>query len=162
MASRRGVIVLRAEHTMSASIHTELPSRPDSPRRRRAVATSVASSVAASVALCVAASTAPAATFQGFFGETSRVTSGGVEYSVVDVYAQFAQTSVVVVNVYDATISNANASTFRHSDSNTIQSLAGTWLPSAIIWPSARATSSPPAACTSAVPTSTSSCRWPG
>jgi hypothetical protein len=64
-----------------------------------------------------------AADFTGFAAETSVVSSGDVEYSVIDVYAEFAQSSVVVVNAFNASIANAGSAAFRHSDLNTLQSL---------------------------------------
>ncbi|MFZ9692610.1 MAG: hypothetical protein ACO3EP_11275, partial [Phycisphaerales bacterium] len=72
-----------------------------------------------------------AADFIGFAGEASIVSSAGIEYSVIDVYAEFAQSSVVVVNAFNASIANAGSAAFRHSDLNTLQSLPGTWSPGA-------------------------------
>ena len=70
---------------------------------------------------------APAADFTGFAAETSVVSSGGVEYSVIDVYAEFAQSSVVVVNAYNSAIANAGSMAFHHSDLYTLLSLPGSW-----------------------------------
>ncbi|MGA1076738.1 MAG: BACON domain-containing protein, partial [Ilumatobacteraceae bacterium] len=81
------------------------------------------------MAAALASTTMHAADFTGFAAETSIVLSGGVEYSVTDVYAEFAQSSVVVVNAYNSSISNANATAFHHSDLNTLQSLPGSWSP---------------------------------
>ncbi|MGA1225454.1 MAG: BACON domain-containing protein, partial [Phycisphaerales bacterium] len=72
-----------------------------------------------------------AADFVGFVGEPSIIDSAGVEYSVIDVYAEFAQSTVVVVNAFNASISNTGATAFHHSDLNTFQSLPGTWSPGA-------------------------------
>ncbi|MGA1346126.1 MAG: BACON domain-containing protein, partial [Ilumatobacteraceae bacterium] len=71
--------------------------------------------------------------FDAFVGEVSALTVGGVDYSVIDVYAQFVDDSVVVVNAYDAAISNANGSAFRHHDGNTISGEPGTWMASSSI-----------------------------
>ncbi len=96
----------------------------------RRVATGVVKQAAVAIALAATVGgTSEAADFVGFASETSVVTSGGVEYSVIDVFAEFAQSSVVLVNAYNSSISNANASAFHHSDLNTLQSLAGTWAP---------------------------------
>ena len=89
---------------------------------------SLASWVAAMGALVPLAS-APAADFVGFVGEGTTVSTAGGDRYVIDVYAEFAQSTVNVVNIYDSAISNTGGTAFFHSDLNTIQSLAGTWSP---------------------------------
>ena len=90
---------------------------------------STSSLMAVSLAGALSAAPAWAADFEYFVAETSQVSAGGQDYSVIDVYAQFVQNSVHVVNLYDASIANANATAFHHSDINTISSLPGTWVP---------------------------------
>jgi hypothetical protein len=85
--------------------------------------------VSALLAASIAAASAPAADFVGFVGEGVTVSTAGGDRYVIDVFAEFAQSSVNVVNVFDASISNGNGTAFFHSDLNTIQSLAGTWSP---------------------------------
>jgi hypothetical protein len=81
----------------------------------------------------VSQSTAAGVDFDGFFGEVSALTVDGVPYSVIDVYAQFAEPSVMVVNAYNSSVSNVGGTPFHHSDVNTITGLPGTWTPSASI-----------------------------
>jgi hypothetical protein len=70
-----------------------------------------------------------AADLVGWVAESSSVVSDGVEYAVLDVYAEFDPTNVVVLNVYNASISNAGGTAFEHSDINTLSGLAGSWSP---------------------------------
>ncbi len=88
---------------------------------------------AAAIVALVPFGSAPAADFVGFVGEGVTVSTAGGDRYVIDVYAEFAQSSVSVVNLYDAVISNTKGTAFFHSDLNTIQSLPGTWSPGASI-----------------------------
>ena len=90
-------------------------------------------SCAAAIGVLLPFASAPAADFVGFVGEGTTVSTAGGDRYVIDVYAEFAQSTVNVVNLYDSTISNTNGTAFFHSDLNTIQSLAGTWSPVASI-----------------------------
>ncbi|MHC4837970.1 MAG: hypothetical protein ACYTF3_07270, partial [Planctomycetota bacterium] len=73
---------------------------------------------------------AGAADFENWVAESSKVVVGGVEYAVVDVYAEFVQSGVQVVNAYDATISSTRQTVFFQNDLNTYSGGVGTWNPS--------------------------------
>jgi hypothetical protein len=76
------------------------------------------------------AGTASAA-FVGLFADSYSVTdpSNGVSYAVIDLYAQFDNTTGTVVSVFNANIGISNGTGFHHKDFNTADDEPGAWSP---------------------------------
>ncbi|MGA1369649.1 MAG: hypothetical protein ACO394_14175, partial [Blastocatellia bacterium] len=81
--------------------------------------------VAAAAALGV--STIAAADFVDWHFDSYLVSVGGVDYSVIDVYAQFDSGTDTLLNVFNSSISNVNGTPFHHNDFNTLSGQPGTW-----------------------------------
>lgn len=76
------------------------------------------------------AGTASAA-FVGLFADSYSVTdpSNGVSYAVIDLYAQFDNTTGTVVSVFNANIGISNGTQFHHKDQLTADDEPGAWSP---------------------------------
>lgn len=79
------------------------------------------------------AGTASAA-FVGLFADSYSVTdpSNGVSYAVIDLYAQFDNTTGTVVSVFNANIGISNGTGFHHKDNFTADDEPGAWSPTQV------------------------------
>ncbi|MEB3209602.1 MAG: hypothetical protein VKK63_11915, partial [Synechococcus sp.] len=65
--------------------------------------------------------------FVGWHFESASVEVSGVQYRVLDVFAQFDDSDATVVNVFDSLIRNVELTAFHHNDLRTFQGLSGDW-----------------------------------
>ena len=88
--------------------------------------------LAAGALVCVAvlqSSETRAADFIDWIAQPSKVVISGVEYSIVDVRAQFVQSGIQVVNAYDVQVSNSLQAPLFQNDLNILGGGTGTWNP---------------------------------
>lgn len=99
------------------------PSSPESSRRRIS---------AAKLGLLLPltfATIADSADFTRWVAESRKVVVANVEYAVVDVYAEFVQAGIQVVNAYEVNITNSRQSLFFQNDLSLLSGGSGSWVP---------------------------------
>jgi len=67
------------------------------------------------------------ADFTGWFFDSYATTVSGVQYAVIDVYAQFNGTTDTVLSVFNSNITNSGGVAFKHNDSSTLGAGPGSW-----------------------------------
>lgn len=78
-------------------------------------------------AAALGAAGSASAAFVGAYFDSYAVNVGGVNYAVIDAYAQFDNTADTVLSIFNTSISNIGGAAFKHNDSSTLGAGPGSW-----------------------------------
>ena len=78
-------------------------------------------------AAALGAAGSASAAFVGAYFDSYAVNVGGVNYAVIDAYAQFDNTADTVLSIFNTSISNIGGAAFKHNDSSTLGGGPGSW-----------------------------------
>ena len=78
-------------------------------------------------AAALGAAGSASAAFVGAYFDSYAVNVGGVNYAVIDAYAQFDNTADTVLSIFNTSISNIGGAAFKHNDSSTLSAGPGSW-----------------------------------